>query len=58
MSLFVATHLLAGHIFPMSGRWKRISGDVHRRIRGTTVGSWGNQVQIQLVDGDRVWQLP
>jgi lipoprotein-anchoring transpeptidase ErfK/SrfK len=58
MGLFILTHVLAGQIFPNIWALGIPIGNMavdaaEARLRA----AWHSQVQIQLVDGDRVWKV-
>ncbi|MCA0454024.1 MAG: L,D-transpeptidase family protein [Chloroflexi bacterium] len=53
---FAATHLLAGHIFPNVWALGTSIGNMPiEEAQAKLLEIWENQVQIQLVNGDRVW---
>ncbi len=53
---FAATHLLAGHVFPNVWALGISIGNMPIEMaQEKLLEVWDNQVQIQLVDGDRVW---
>lgn len=56
ISLFAATHLLAGHIFPNVWTLGMSIGDMSiDAAEARLLEIWDSQVQMQLIDGDRVW---
>jgi hypothetical protein len=58
ISLFGATHLLAGHIFPNVWTLGMPVGNIPvDAAEARLIEVWGSQVQIQLVDADRVWKV-
>ncbi|MEZ4666498.1 MAG: L,D-transpeptidase family protein [Anaerolineae bacterium] len=58
MIWFAATHLFAGHVFPNVWAMGTSIGNMPiEEAQAKLLEIWENQVQIQLVDGDRVWAV-